>query len=60
MRELNEKELSQVSGGKITRVVENPGGQTPAGQQDADELPNNKWDAENQNPSGHAPAGQNK
>jgi bacteriocin-like protein len=63
MRELNEKELSQVSGGKITEeFVEttNPGGQAPPGQQD-ENPPNEQFDVvtENQNPTGKAPPGQN-
>jgi bacteriocin-like protein len=63
MRELNEKELSQVSGGKITEefvAATNPGGGTPPGQQDPT-LPNGNWDVEteNQNPTGKAPPGQN-
>ena len=60
MRELNEKELSQVSGGKITNVVENPGGQTPPGKQDEEEVPNGQWDQSAQNPQGHEPGGHNK
>jgi bacteriocin-like protein len=64
MRELNEKELSQVSGGKIEAVVlevQNPGGQTPPGQQGDADTPNEDFVAvtENQNPSGQAPPGQN-
>jgi bacteriocin-like protein len=64
MRELNEKELSQVSGGAITEVLietTNPAGQTPPGQQDTD-VPNDQFTAvtENQNPAGSAPPGQNK
>jgi bacteriocin-like protein len=63
MRELNEKELSQVSGGKITEEfieTTNPGGQTPPGQQDPN-APNDSWtvETENQNPTGKAPPGQN-
>lgn len=63
LRELTEKELDQVSGGKIKEVfveTQNPGGQTPPGQQDTD-APNDKFDVitENQNPSGKAPPGQN-
>jgi bacteriocin-like protein len=63
MRELNEKELSQVSGGKIEPAfieTTNPGGGTPPGQQDEDP-PNQKFvvETENQNPAGHAPGGHN-
>jgi len=63
MRELNEKELSQVSGGKITAEfvqTTNPGGQAPPGQQD-EEPPNGQFvvETENRNPSGKAPPGQN-
>jgi bacteriocin-like protein len=63
MRELNEKELSQVSGGKIEPVfieTTNPAGQTPPGQQD-ENPPNEQFTVvtENQNPAGHAPPGQN-
>jgi bacteriocin-like protein len=52
IRELTEKELDQVSGGKITPVKVNGGGNTPNGQ--ANGVP-----SENQNPSGFAPPGQN-
>jgi bacteriocin-like protein len=63
MRELNEKELSQVSGGKITaEFIEttNPAGHAPPGQQDPN-APNEQFTVvtENQNPAGHAPPGQN-
>ena len=52
LRELTDAELNQVSGGKITPVHVNGGGNTPNGQ--ANGVP-----SENQNPSGHAPPGQN-
>src|SRR4030095_1718943 len=54
MRELNEKELSQVSGGKIEPVfieTTNPAGHPPPGQQD-ENPPNEQFTVvtENQNP----------
>ena len=53
MRVLDDKELRQVSGGKITPVKVNGGGNTPNGT--ANGVP-----SENQNPAGSAPPGQNK
>jgi hypothetical protein len=52
MRQLSEKELGQVAGGKITPVKVNGGGNTPKGE--ANGVP-----TENQNPSGFPPPGQN-
>jgi bacteriocin-like protein len=53
MRELNEKELSQVSGGKIEEVSRAPGsGQITQGQGEG-------LDTANENPAGHAPGGHN-
>jgi len=52
LRELTAAELDLVSGGKISPVHVNGGGNTPNGQ--ANGVP-----TENQNPSGHAPPGQN-
>jgi bacteriocin-like protein len=52
MRTLTEKELEQVSGGKITPVPVNGGGNTPNGN--ANGVPR-----ENRNPAGKAPPGQN-
>ena len=52
MRSLTQAELRQVSGGKITPVKVNGGGNTPNGT--ANGVP-----SENQNPSGFAPPGQN-
>jgi bacteriocin-like protein len=49
MRELDEKELKQVSGGAITQT--NNGGQEPNGN--ANGIPST-------NPAGHEPPGQNK
>jgi bacteriocin-like protein len=52
MRELNEKELSQVSGGKIEPVTTNPAGNETQGQGQA-------LTTTNVNNAGHAPPGQN-
>jgi bacteriocin-like protein len=53
MRELNEKELSQVSGGAIQEVSRAPGsGQITQGQGEG-------LNTQNENPSGKAPPGQN-
>jgi bacteriocin-like protein len=52
MRELSEKELREVSGGKITPIKENGGGNTPNGE--ANGVP-----TFNENPAGHRPPGQN-
>jgi len=53
MRKLTKAELKQVSGGAITPVKENVGGNEPQGQ--ANGVP-----TVNENPAGKAPAGQNK
>ena len=52
MRILTQAELKHVSGGKITAVKVNGGGNTPNGE--ANGVP-----SENQNPAGKAPPGQN-
>jgi hypothetical protein len=52
LAELTDEQLDRVTGGKITPVKVNGGGNTPNGQ--ANGVP-----SENQNPSGHAPPGQN-
>ena len=53
MRALTEKELRQVSGGKISPVQVNGGGNTPQGE--ANGVPTT-----NLNPAGSAPPGHNK
>jgi hypothetical protein len=55
---LTSAQMDSVKAGKITRHVENPGGNEPPGQQDNPNPPP-QFDVENQNPSGHAPPGQN-
>jgi hypothetical protein len=50
--ELTDEQLDQVSGGKITAVKENGGGNTPNGQ--ANGVP-----TYNENPTGFRPPGQN-
>ncbi len=50
MRELNEKELSQVSGGKIEEVTRTRSGNETQGQGQG-------LETTNENPAGHAPGG---
>ncbi len=52
MRELDEKELEQVSGGKLTTVKENPGGQEPQGEAKGKAI-----DTFVENPAGKRPPG---
>jgi bacteriocin-like protein len=52
MRELNEKELSQVSGGAIEEVTRTRSGNETQGQ-------GGGLETSNENPSGKAPPGQN-
>ena len=52
MRELNEKELSQVSGGTIQQVTRTPSGNDTQGQGQG-------LITTNENNAGHAPPGQN-